>query len=580
MNIVGISAYYHDSACCLLQDGRLIAAAAEERFSRRKHDRRLPINAFRFCLKQGQLGIGDIDCLAYYESPHKKRERQLWSDGSLDADAQDAQGPEREIREILGYEGPINFFPHHQSHAASTYFYSGFNDAAILTVDGVGEWATTTYGTGRDSILELFEEVRFPHSLGLLYSTITAYLGFSINDGEYKVMGLAPYGNTRYVNEMNKLVHSEAKGQYELNLKYFDFLHGKRMHSEAICDLFGSPPREKESNITQFHKDVARSVQHVLEEILLEKVEYLYQRTGSANLCLAGGVALNCVANRRILTDGPFENLFVQPAAGDDGGCLGAAALAHLQLTGRRHTTQRLQHVFLGPSYPNGDIAEVLSAVGIRPVDFRGREAALLERTAGLLAQGKVIGWFHGAMEFGPRALGARSILADPRDGGMRERINRLVKKREAFRPFAPSVLLEKTSEFFELNHASPFMLETCAVRPGIDLSAITHVDGTARPQTVDRRQSPRYAALIDAFYRQTGCPLVLNTSFNVRGEPIVCSPADALRCFIKADLDVLVLEDFIIENEAISDELREAVQLWYPDTTESIAKNSVYTFV
>lgn len=580
MNIVGISAYYHDAACCLLQDGRLIAAAAEERFSRRKHDRRLPINAFRFCLKQGRLGIKDIDCLAYYESPHKKRERQLWSKASADVDAQDAQRPEREIREILGYEGPINFFLHHQSHAASAYFYSGFSDAAILTVDGVGEWATTTYGTGHDSILELFEEVRFPHSLGLLYSTITAYLGFSVNDGEYKVMGLAPYGNPRYVKEMNELVHSEAKGQYALNLNYFDFLQGKRMYSEALCDLFGSPPREKESDITQFHKDVARSLQHVLEEILLEKVEYLYQRTGSANLCLAGGVALNCVANRRILTDGPFENLFVQPASGDDGGCLGAAALAHLQLTGRRHTTERLQHVFLGPSYPNDDIAEVLGAVGIRPLDFRGREAALLENAADLLAQGKVIGWFHGAMEFGPRSLGARSILADPRDGGMRERINSLVKKREAFRPFAPSVLLEKTSEFFELDHPSPFMLETCPIKKENDLPAITHVDGSARPQTVDRRLSPRYAALIDAFYRRTGCPLVLNTSFNIRGEPIVCSPADALRCFIKADLDVLILEDFIIENETISDELREAVQLWYPNTAESISTNSVYTFV
>ncbi len=581
MNIVGISAYYHDSACCLLQDGRLIGAAAEERFSRSKHDRRLPINAFRFCLKQGRLGIGDIDCLAYYESPNKKRDRQLWSKASAHGgNAQDVGRPEREIREVLGYEGPINFFAHHQSHAASSYFYSGFNDAAILTVDGVGEWATTTYGTGHDSSLELFEEVRFPHSLGLLYSTITAYLGFSVNDGEYKVMGLAPYGNNRYVNEMNKLVQSEAKGQYALNLNYFDFLHGRRMHSQALYDLFGSPPRDKESDVTQFHKDVARSLQHVLEEILLEKIDYLYQRTACANLCLAGGVALNCVANRRILTDGPFENLFVQPAAGDDGGCLGAAALAHLQLTGRRHTTEPLRHVFLGPSFSNDEIAEVLGAVGIRPLDFRGREGALLEKTADLLSQGKVIGWFHGAMEFGPRALGARSILADPRDDGMREKINRLVKKREVFRPFAPSVLLEKASQVFDLDHASPFMLETCAVKPGTELPAITHVDGSARPQTVDRSQSPRYAALIDAFERRTGCPLVLNTSFNVRGEPIVCSPADALRCFIKADLDVLVLEDFIIENEAISDELREAVQLWYPDTPDAIAKNSVYTFV
>ena len=399
MNIIGISAYYHDSACCLLKDGQLVAAAAEERFSRIKHDRRLPINAFRFCLRQGRLGIKDIDCFAYYESPYKKWERQLWSKTSADGDV---KRPEREIREVLGYEGPIRFFEHHQSHAASSYLYSGFNTAAILTVDGVGEWATTTYGTGHDSILELFDEVRFPHSLGLLYSTITAYLGFSVNDGEYKVMGLAPYGHARYMNEMHKLVHSEAKGQYALDLQYFDFLHGKQMHSEALQDLFGSPPRRKESDITQFHKDVACSLQQVLEEILLEKVEYLYQRTRSPNLCLAGGVALNCVANRRILKDGPFENLFVQPAAGDDGGCLGAAAIAHLELTGRRHTKERLQHVFLGPIYANHDVADMLSAVGIRPLDFCEGEAALVERVAEFLAQGKVIGWFHGAMEFGP----------------------------------------------------------------------------------------------------------------------------------------------------------------------------------
>lgn len=599
MNIIGVSAYYHDSACCLLQDGQLVAAVAEERFSRTKHDRRLPINAFRFCLKQGRLRIGDIDCLAYYESPKKKCERQLWSEAlacngdttwphrrpgssihnsSRPADFDSAR-PEREIREILGYEGPINFFEHHQSHAASAYFYSGFKEAAILTVDGVGEWATTTYGSGHDSTLDLFEEVRFPHSLGLLYSSITAYLGFRVNDGEYKVMGLAPYGNARYLKQMNELISSKAKGQYALNLNYFDFLSGKRMYSEALCDLFGSTARERESDLTQFHKDIARSLQQVLEEILLEKVNYLHQRTGSANLCLAGGVALNCVANHRILNDGPFDNLFVQPAAGDDGGCLGAAALAHLQLTGRR-PAGKLDHVFKGPSYENGDVAEVLSSVGVDPMDYRKRESSLLDDVAALLAQGKVIGWFHGAMEFGPRALGARSILADPRDSGMRERINRLVKKREAFRPFAPSVLLERAAEFFELDHASPFMLETCAVKPGIDLPAITHVDGSARPQTVDRRFSPRFAALIDAFCERTGCPLLLNTSFNVRGEPIVCFPVDALRCFIKADLDVLVLEDFLIRQEMISPKLREAIQLWYPEVPEPISKNSVYSFV
>jgi len=578
MNIIGISAYYHDSACCLLQDGQLVAAAAEERFSRVKHDRGLPVNAFRFCLAQGRLGIRDVDCIGYYESPEKKLDRQVWSGIAPEADA---KRPEREIREVLGYEGPISFFGHHQSHAASTFFYSGFKDAAILTVDGVGEWATTTYARGHDSTIELLEEVRFPHSLGLLYSTITSYLGFSVNDGEYKVMGLAPYGNPSYVSEVKELLRPEANGQYSLDLKYFDFLTGKRMFSEALFELFGGPRRAKGTELTQFHKDIARSLQVVLEEILLEKVHYLHQRTQLPNLCLAGGVALNCVANHRLLRDGPFKKLFVQPAAGDDGNCLGAAALAHLQLTGRRHTNEALQHVFLGPSFTNEDVAEMLSAVGVQPLDYRQLETELLEQVADLLAQGKVVGWFHGAMEFGPRALGARSIIADPTDSGMRERINRLVKKREAFRPFAPSVLLEKTPEFFELDHPSSFMLETCEVkRSSIDLPAITHVDGSARPQTVDRRQAPRYAALIDAFFKRTGCPLILNTSFNVRGEPIVCTPADALRCFIKANLDALVLEDFIVKQEMISRELREATELWYPQTVEPTPKNSVYAFL
>jgi carbamoyltransferase len=579
MNIVGISAYYHDSACCLLQDGQLVAAAAEERFSRIKHDRGLPINAFRFCLAQGRLGIRDVDCVAYYELPQKKLARQVWSGIVPEADA---LRPEREIREVLGFEGPISFFGHHQSHAASAYFYSGFADAAILTVDGVGEWATTTYASGHAGTIEPFEEVCYPHSLGLLYSTITSYLGFSVNDGEYKVMGLAPYGKPRYVSEVKELVRSEPQGQFSLNLKYFDFPRGKHMYSEALAELLRAPPRAKESEISQFHKDVARSLQLVLEEILLEKVHYLHDRTGLRNLCLAGGVALNCVANHRVLRDGPFEKLFVQPAAGDDGGCLGAAALAHLQLTGSPHTTARLQHVFLGPRFTSEEVDEMLRAVGIKPLDYCGREAKLLEVVADLLAQAKVIGWFHGAMEFGPRALGARSIIADPRDYEMRERINRLVKKREAFRPFAPSVLLENAPEFFELDHASPFMLETCRVKASIDLPAITHVDGSARPQTVDRRQSPRYAALIDAFCKRTGCPLLLNTSFNVRGEPIVCSPADALRCFIKSSLDVLILEDFIVEREMVSEELRNAVQLWYPETASPILKtsSSAYTYV
>jgi len=443
MNVVGLSAFSHESACCLLRDGRLVAAAEEERFSRVKHDPRLPVSAFRWCLRRGGIGIMDVDCVAFYESPAKKRERQIWAGipaGALPGFAfLDPGAPERAIREGLGFEGPILFFEHHLSHAGSAFFFSGFHDAALLTVDGVGEWATTTYGKGDGSGIELFEEVRFPHSLGLLYSTLTAYLGFEVNDGEYKVMGLAPYGEPRYLEEMRRLVSSGPEGQYRLSLDYFDFIRGSRMYSDALPRLFGQPPRQREAEITQFHRDVARSLQVVLEEILLEKARNLHQRTGLPDLCMAGGVALNVVANGRILREGPFERLFVQPAAGDSGGCLGAAALAHAQLTGERPGGP-LPHVYLGPDWRTDEIAELLAATGLAAQDFRGREAELLEAVVDRLAAGKVVGWFHGALEMGPRALGARSLLADPRDPGMRDRLNRLVKKREAFRPFAPSV--------------------------------------------------------------------------------------------------------------------------------------------
>jgi len=578
VNIIGISAYYHDAACCLLQDGRVVAAAAEERFSRRKHDARLPIQAFRFCLAAGGLGIGDVDCVAYYERPDRKLTRQRVSAA---APAADASRPEREIREVLGHEGPIECFEHHRSHAASAYCYSGFDEAAILTVDGVGEWATTTYGLGHDGAVDVFEEVEFPHSLGLLYSALTAYLGFEVNDGEHKVMGLAPYGKPRFVDQMHALLRSGPRGQYSLDLTYFDFGQRRRMHSAALCDLFGAPARAPKAGISQFHEDVACSLQVALEEILLEKVRYLHGRVGSANLCLAGGVALNCVANGRIARDGPFERLFVPPAAGDDGGCLGAAALAHARLTGRRLTGAPMRHAYLGPRFSSDQVARLLSAAGVAPLDFRGREHDLLEAVADRLAQRAVVGWFHGAMEFGPRALGARSILADPRDPDMRDRINKLVKRREAFRPFAPSVLQEHAAEFFHLDHPSPFMLETVTVRTPALLPSITHVDASARPQTVDPATSPRFAALLGAFARRTGCPVLLNTSFNVRGEPIVCSPADALRCMVSAaGLDLLVLEDFLVERRMIPDGLAEAIASWRPAVATPSPAAAVYPFV
>ncbi len=590
MNVIGLAAFYHESACCLLQDGRLIAAAEEERFSRVKHDARLPVQAFRYCLRAGKIGLTDVDCLAYYELPTQKLARQLWAgvpdDDPGDLFWLDPHQPQRAIRERLGYEGPLLTFAHHRSHAASTFFYSGFSDAAILTVDGVGEWATTTYGHGRGAAIELFKEVRFPHSLGLLYATLTAYLGFRVNNGEYKVMGLAPYGQPRYVDQMHELVSSGPNGQYSLNMDYFDFVRGRTMYSARLCELFGAPPRQPEADITPFHQDVARSLQVVLEEILLEKAHYLAGRVDSPNLCLAGGVALNCVANGRLLRDGPFARLFVQPAAGDAGGCLGAAALAHVQLTGQRHTYQPLSHVFLGPSFTADEVAGLLTATGIAAHDFRGRQAALLEAVVDRLAANQVVGWFHGALEFGPRALGARSILANPQDPNVRQRLNQLVKKREAFRPFAPSVLYAHAADHLDLDHPSPFMLETCQVTSPLDLPGITHVDGSARPQTVDPATSPRYAALLEAFYRRTGCPILVNTSFNVRGEPIVCTPVDALFCLGNSGLDALVLEDFILDRAMLPANWPLLLTAWQRRSRTAFASErspigeNLYTFV
>ncbi|HSK80922.1 MAG TPA: carbamoyltransferase N-terminal domain-containing protein [Thermoanaerobaculia bacterium] len=590
MNILGLSAFFHESACCLLRDGQLVAAAEEERFSRVKHDPRLPASAFRFCLERAGLGILDIDGLAYYESPVKKLSRQLWAGVPKGAPPGlpwlDPGQPERAIREGLGWEGPLYFYDHHLSHAASAFFYSGYPEAAILTVDGVGEWATTTYGRGQGSKIELFEEVEFPHSLGLLYSTLTSYLGFEVNDGEYKVMGLAPYGEPRFVEEMRKLVLPGEGGQYRLDLRYFDFLQGRRMFSEDLVRLFGEPPRERESEIGPFHKDVARSLQVVLEEILLEKARYLHERTGARDLCMAGGVALNVVANGRILREGPFERLFVQPAAGDSGGCLGAAALAHVELTGERPAAGPLRHVYLGPSSSADEVAGLVTATGLPALDFRGREADLLEAVVDRLVRGEVVGWLHGPMEFGPRALGARSLLADPRDPGMRDRLNRLVKKREAFRPFAPSVLAAHASEHFGLDHPSPFMLETCRVTSPLDLPAITHVDGSARPQTVDPEVSPRYAALLEAFRRRTGCPILVNTSFNVRGEPIAGSPVDALFCLGSSGIDSAVLEDFLIDRTMLPANWSDLLPAWRErqrtpfSQRRSAISEDLYTFV
>jgi carbamoyltransferase len=560
LNVVGISAHFHDSACCLLQDGRLVAAAQEERFSRIKHDPSLPRAAFRYCLDAAGLSITDVDCIAYYENPVKKLDRQLWMGLPQVPPASpqtlfrlDAMRPEREIRELLGFEGPVEYFDHHRSHAASGYYYSGFPEAALLTVDAVGEWATASYGAAEGARLDLVEEVAFPDSLGLLYSAITAYLGFEVNDAEYKVMGLAPYGEPRYVDAIRSLVSIENGGGFRLDLRYFDFLRSVRMFSPELTRLLGAPPRQPDAPLTPFTQDVARSLQVVLEEVLLAKAAYLRRRVPSANLCLAGGVALNCVAVERIVTSGLFERVFVQPAASDAGGALGAAALAHVRRTGERPDT-RLAHVFLGPRFDADGIAALFRSSPARVADFRGSEADLLRATVDRLVSGKVVGWFQGRMEFGPRALGNRSILADPRDPSMRERINALVKKREAFRPFAPAVLATRAAQHFELNHPAPFMVETCRVRSPLHLPAVTHVDGSARVQTVDADTSPRFARLLAAFEARTGCPILLNTSFNLRGEPIVCTPVEALLCFIRSDLDCLVLEDLLLDRDGLPD--------------------------
>jgi carbamoyltransferase len=567
----------------VLIGGRLAAAAQEERFSRLKHDSSLPRQAFKWCLANAGVTIADVDCVAWYEDPVVKLGRQLWMGlPSIPALSPpflfklDAARPARELRELLGWDGRVEFVPHHLAHAASAFDFSGWDDAAVLIVDAVGEWATTSYGRCASAGIELFEEVRFPHSLGLFYSAVTSYLGFDVNDAEYKVMGLAPYGQPSYARQVRQLIEVLPAGQFRLDLKYFDFLGGARMFSDELCALFGRPPRQPESDLDQFARDVARSTQEFLEEVLLAKAAWLHEQTHSPRLCMAGGVALNCVANGRILREGPFDELFVQPAASDAGAALGAATVAHRRLTGTS-PRRRLEHVQLGPSYSTSDVRSMLTGSGV-PFRVYTDQAELVDDVAARLARGEVVGWFHGAMEFGPRALGSRSILADPRDPAMRDRVNRFVKKREAFRPFAPAVLREEAREHFDLDHDSPFMLETCQVRSSISLPAITHVDGSARPQTVDAATHPRFHALLSAFKRRTGCPILLNTSFNLRGEPIVCSPVDALLCFVRSDLDCLVLEDLLLDRRDVPPQWLE----WFAGATaeRSGVSSMVYTLL
>lgn len=584
MIIVGISALYHDSACAIVVDGRLAAAAQEERFTRRRFDQAMPVYAFAHCLRHVGVSIRDIDCVAYYEEPQKKLERQLWMGLPQVPPARrealfrlDATRPFREIRNLLGYDGKVLTTGHHEAHAASAFYCSGFEDAALLTVDAVGEWATTTYGKGDAEGIHVLEEVRFPHSLGLLYATLTAYLGFQVNSDEYKVMGLAPYGRPTYLEKLRNLIEDRPRGQFRLNGRYFDFATSDKMFTPALVDLLGVPPRGPDEDLSPLHENLAASLQALLEELVLGKLQFLSTMTGSDRVCYAGGVALNCVANARFMSEGPFRHWFIQPAAGDAGCAAGAALSVHHRLIGR-FEPRRLTDVRLGPEYDGEILPQILRQSGVSYTSYAGRTADLISATAKRLAQGKVVGWFQGRMEFGPRALGSRSILADPRDATMRDHINALVKKREAFRPFAPAVVAERCSEFFELDRESPFMLETAQVRKHLLLPAVTHVDGSARVQTVARDVDPRFHALLTEFGRLSGYPVLLNTSFNMRGEPIVCDPTDALICFIRASLDVLVVGDIMVERRAIPSDWMQHVSRLGPFRPPTISSDA-YTF-
>ncbi len=586
VHILGISAFYHDSAACLLRDGEIIAAGSEERFTRKKGDSAFPAEAVSFCLRQAGITQADIDYVGFYDKPLLKFERiletylgvapggfgsflmagPLWIKEKLYQD--------KALRDALGgYEGKLLYAEHHESHAASAFFPSPFEEAAILTLDGVGEWATATMGVGRGNDIQLTREIRWPDSLGLLYSAFTYYTGFKVNSGEYKVMGLAPYGEPKYVDLIYKhLVELKEDGSFRLNQKYFNYLSGLTMTSGAFHELFGGPPREPESKLTQKEMDLARSVQVVCEEIMLRMARTLHRDTGLENLCMAGGVALNCVGNGRILREGPFKRIFIQPAAGDAGGALGVAQLGwHRYLKQPRRVTpgkDSMKGAYLGPAFAPTDIEAFLKKAGA--VYERLEQGALNTKVAQLLADEKIIGWFDGRMEFGPRALGSRSIIGDPRSPRMQADMNIKIKFREGFRPFAPSVLRERVQDYFELDCDSPYMLLVAPVKkerqlpmtaeqrklwgidqlnvPRSDLPAITHIDYSARVQTVERETNPNYYDMIKAFEALTGCAVVINTSFNVRGEPIVCTPADAYQCFMRTHIDHLVLGPYLLD--------------------------------
>jgi carbamoyltransferase len=588
-SILGISAYYHDSAAALVRDGEIVAAAQEERFTRKKHDHRFPTNAVEYCLREAGITAADLDAVVFYDKPLQKFVRLLetYLDYAPSGIRSFLQAMPLWLKEKLwmrdhipaeldGFQGKVLFTEHHESHAASAFFPSPFREAAILTIDGVGEWATSSYGYGRDNEIHLQAETHFPHSLGLLYSAFTYYTGFKVNSGEYKVMGLAPYGEPKYVRKiLAELIDLREDGSLRFNMEYFNFCQGLTMTNAKFDRLFGAPPRKAESTLTQREMDLARSVQDVTEEAVLRMGRHVHKQTGMKNLCMAGGVALNCVANGRLLREGPFEEIWIQPAAGDAGGALGAALSTWHQYYGNPRDPEAaakgdidaMKGSYLGPSYSNQQIETALGGLGAKYQLLTTAE--MLRETAKALAEEKVVGWFQGRMEFGPRALGGRSILGDPRSTKMQSVMNLKIKYRESFRPFAPSVLRESCPDWFELNKDSPYMLIVAPVRESIRISmsdeqqklfgieklnvprsaipAVTHVDYSARVQTVRPETNGLYYELIAEFDRLTGCPVVVNTSFNVRGEPIVCTPEDAYRCFMRTEMDVLVLGDCVL---------------------------------
>ncbi len=563
MYILGISAFYHDSAACLVRDGEIIAAAQEERFTRQKHDASFPLNAVRYCLKEAGITINDVSYVAFYEKPFLKFERLLltylaYAPRGLSSFLKAMPVWLKEkifikdlIRQELKFDKEILFPEHHESHAASAFFPSPFQEAAIITLDGVGEWTSTSFGIGRGNKIELTSEIQFPHSLGLLYSAFTYYTGFRVNSGEYKLMGLAPYGQPKYADLIKKeLIDIKPDGSFRLNLDYFNYPVGLTMTNERFHRLFGGPPRTPETTITQRYKDIARSIQDVTEEIMVKTAWHVHKTTKQDHLCLAGGVALNCVGNGRILKEVPFKNIWIQPAAGDAGGALGAALLVwHQYLNNPRsadnvHDTQKAS--LLGP-FPDKDIQGLADAKGWLYEHIA--DSALSGRIAGLIGEGKVIGLCQGRMEFGPRALGARSIIADARCEKMQSVMNLKIKFRESFRPFAPSVLEERSSEYFDLPVKSPYMLLVGKAKSS-SLPAVTHVDSSARVQTVSEKDNPLFYSIIKAFEAQTKCPVIINTSFNIRGEPIVATAADAYRCFMCTNMDYLLIGNYLFERE------------------------------